>query len=696
MRSLRLVLLLATAAALRAEDGYRLWLRYDRVADEGLRAAYAAGTREIRLSTPAGAESPTLAAAREELTLGLAGLLGTTTTTVLSALPPDPALGADGFRLRRSPHHRMEIRANGDLGLLYGVFALLREFQTQVPPGRLEQASAPRIERRILDHWDNLDGFVERGYAGSSLWNWADLPGKLDPRYRDYARANASIGINGVTLTNVNADPRVLTAPYLAKAAALADVFRPYGLRVYLAARFSAPMDIGGMRTADPRDPAVAAWWRAKANEIYRAIPDFGGFLVKANSEGEPGPQDYGCSHADGANLLADAVAPHGGIVLWRAFVYSPHDANDRTKQAYHEFQPLDGRFRANVLLQIKNGPLDFQPREPFHPLFGAMPHTHLALEVQLTQEYLGQATFLAYLGPLYQECLESRTYRPDPNATVASVIEGSGPGSLSAIAGVANIGSDRDWTGHPLSAANWYAFGRLAWDPTRPSAAIAEEWVRQSFSNTPRVVRGLSAILMASRPAVVDGTMPLGLHHIMARGHHYGPGPWVEGGRPDWTAVYYHKADAGGLGFDRTASGSDALAQYAPEVARAWGDLATCPDDLLLWFHHVPWDYRMRSGRPMWDELCLRYQRGFDEVQAMARQWDALRGLVDPERFARVAARFRQQAEETAVWRDGCLQYFQQFSRRPLPPGVPAPAHDLAFYEAIDLRPMPGDPSGR
>ncbi|HEY5227439.1 MAG TPA: alpha-glucuronidase, partial [Opitutaceae bacterium] len=523
------------------------------------------------------------------------------------------------------------------------------------------------------------------------------LPDYIDPRYRDLARADASIGVNGITLNNVNADPLALTAPYIEKEAALAAVFRPYGIKVYLSARFSAPIEAGGLKTADPLDPGVIRWWRAKADEIYAAIPDFGGFLVKANSEGQPGPQDYGRTHAEGANVLADAVAPHGGIIRWRAFVYDQNDHDDRTKQAFREFQPLDGKFRDNVVLQIKNGPLDFQPREPFHPLFGAMPRTALGLELQLTQEYLGGDIYLAYLGPLFKECLDSHTYRPSADSTVASIVDGSADHhALSVMAGVANIGADRNWTGHPLSSVNWYAFGRLAWDPSLGSGAIADEWTRQSFSADVHVVNEIDSILDVSREAIVDATMPLGLHHIMAWDHHYGPGPWTTGGRADWTAPYYHHADSAGVGFDRTATGSNAVAQYAPELASQWGNLSTCPDKFLLWFHHVPWDHRMTSHETLWDSLCHHYQNGLAMIHESQSIWDSLEGKVDDERFTHVKALLAREAKDARAWHDACILYFQQFSKMPIPEGVDRPEHTLEYYEAVQLHYVPGTPSGK
>ncbi|HZZ17818.1 MAG TPA: alpha-glucuronidase family glycosyl hydrolase [Opitutaceae bacterium] len=697
MRTLRLALLLAAVPAfLRADDGYRLWLRYEPLSDKAAAAQYAAELPRIVLETPTGADSATIKLARNELSKGLRGLLGADVPITL-AKAGEASGNPEGFAFHKAEQGPLEIRSSSDVGILYGAFELLRHVQTRSPDDSLETTSAPRIRRRILDHWDNLNGFVERGFAGRSLWDWFTLPDYIDPRYGDLARADASIGVNGITLNNVNADPLALTAPYIEKEKALADVFRPYGIRVYLSARFSAPIEIGGLKTADPLDPGVAKWWRAKADEIYASIPDFGGFLVKANSEGQPGPQDYGRTHAEGANVLADAVAPHGGIVRWRAFVYDQHDKDDRTKQAYREFQPLDGKFRDNVVVQIKNGPLDFQPREPFHPLFGAMPHTVLALEVQLTQEYLGGDIYLAYLGPLYKEVLDSDTFRPGPGSTVARVVDGSlDHHALSVMAGVANIGSDRNWTGHPLTSVNWYAFGRLAWNPSMSTNAIADEWTRQSFSTDISTINTIDSILDTSREDIVDATMPFGLHHIMAWDHHYGPGPWTTGGRADWTAPYYHHADSAGLGFERTPAGSNSLGQYAPEIARKWGDLSTCPENLVLWFHHVPWDYRMAPGDTLWDALCHRYQTGVSSIESSKAEWEGLRGKIDDERFQHVEALLSREAKDARSWEGACILYFQQFSKRPIPEHVDKPEHTLEYYESVNLHYVPGTPSGK
>lgn len=703
---------LVTGLPAMAEDGYALWLRYVPL-DAGRQAAYRAHATELVVD----AGTPTGRAIRDELQRGLHGLLGRapvlaagagragaivvgtpSTSPQLAALGLDlSALGEEGYLLRSvriDGRPATAVAANTELGALYGAFHLLRLVQTAQPLDALDIHQAPKTRVRVLNHWDNLDRYVERGYAGESIWDWHKLPDWTGPRYTDYARANASIGINGTVLNNVNTSAQSLTPMYLEKAAALAGVFRPYGIKVYLSARFSAPIEIGGLETADPLDPAVRAWWKAKADEVYRIIPGFGGFLVKANSEGQPGPQDYGRSHADGANMLAEALAPHGGIVMWRAFVYSHEEPDDRAKQAYTEFVPYDGRFAQNVLVQVKNGAIDFQPREPFHPLFGAMPKTPLMMEFQITKEYLGFATHLAYLAPMYAETLRADTHARGPGSTVARVVDGSLEGhQLTGMAGVANIGSDRNWSGSDFDQANWFAFGRLAWDPYLDPEAIAREWVKMTFSTDPGFVDPVVAMMMGSREAVVDYMTPLGLHHLMGRGHHYGPAPWVEGGpRADWTSVYYHRADAKGIGFDRSASGSNAVAQYAPPVAARFGDLATVPEEFLLWFHHVPWDHRMASGNTLWDELVLRYGRGVDYVAGMRRTWDGLAGKVDPERHAQVAAFLAIQEKEAQWWRDASIAYFQTFSKRPLPAGEPAPPHSLAYYQALQFPFAPGD----
>jgi alpha-glucuronidase len=693
--------LLAGAATAHAEDGYDLWLRYRPV--EGTWA-----TRYRSFATEVVA-APGASLAAQELLRGVTGLIGLTPTVasritrdgaIVLRTPGSPAdpgaplrdlktLGSEGYLIRSITlhgHRATLIAANSNIGVLYGAFGLLRLMQTRQPLDALNLRESPHIPHRILDHWDNLDGTIERGFAGASIWDWQTLPGYLEPRYADYARACASIGINGAVLNNVNANAISLTPEYLEKAAALARVFRPYGLKIYLSARFTAPIEIGGLQSADPLDEAVRTWWRNTVDEIYRYIPDFGGFLVKANSEGQPGPQDYGRSHADGANMLAAVLAPHGGIVMWRAFVYSAHENEDRAKQAYAEFVPLDGQFDANVLLQVKNGAIDFQPREPGHPLFGAMPKTPLMLEVQITKEYLGFATHLVYLGPLYEETLRFDTHRNGADSSIGKAIGG--------MAGVSNIGASRNWTGSQFDQANWYVFGRLAWNPELSSRAIAEEWVRMTFSNDSRFVAATVAMMMGSREAAVDYMTPLGLAHLMAAGHHYGPGPWQSNGkRADWMPPYYHRADADGIGADRSATGSNAVSQYAQPLAAQFNDPKLTPEMYLLWFHHLSWDYPMASGRTLWDELVIHYSRGVDYVREMRRTWATLAPYVDSERYAETSAFLTIQEQEARWWRDACIAYFQSISKRPLPTGFAAPEHTLAEYEAISTPYAPGNP---
>lgn len=704
--------LIACVSTVRAEDGYGLWMRYP-PADASKAEAY----RAMLVDVVAPERTPTQRATRDALQRGLTGLLGTAprfrvapadgAALVLGTPTSSPWLapfrqelkdiGDEGYLLRRTlldGRDAVVIAARGDIGVMYGAFHLLRLLQTGASLVDLDVRESPKVKLRVLNHWDNLDGYVERGYAGGSLWDWHTLPDWRDPRYTDYAAANASLGINGTVLNNVNANALSLSPAYLRKAAALADVFRPYGIRVYLSARFSAPMELGGLDTADPLNPDVRQWWRTKAEDIYALIPDFGGFLVKANSEGQPGPQDYGRTHADGANLLADALAPHGGVVMWRAFVYAHDVPEDRAKQAYNEFLGMDGAFRDNVVVQVKNGPIDFQPREPFHPLFGAMPRTPLMMEFQITKEYLGFATHLVYLGPLYEEVLRADTHARGPGSTVARVVDGSLEShALSGIAGVANIGDDRTWSGSHFDQANWYAFGRLAWNPYQSARDIAADWVAMTFSPAPDVVAPIVAMMMGSREAAVDYMTPLGLHHLMARGHHYGPGPWVAGGpRADWTSVYYHRADRNGIGFDRSTRGSDAVSQYAPAVARTLDDLAQVPDTLLLWFHHVPWQHRLHSGRPLWDELVHRYTRGVAYVERMQATWEGLRGKIDAPRHAQVAAFLRIQRDEAQWWRDASVAYFQSINGLPLPAGETPPPHPLTYYQSLQFPYAPGD----
>lgn len=708
-----LVLTLLLLRPLTGDDGSQLWLRYEALPET--RRVEVAGHFSA-LCLPA--ETASAQAAARELQRGLDGLLARSIPTVETVTQPGvlvvgtPAsspliaragleeelaeLGPEGFLIRSTRidgHPATLLAAGSDPGVLRGAFALLRLLQNGETVDDLDHAERPRFRYRLLNHWDNLDGSVERGYAGRSLWDWDALPGEVDPRLVDYARANASLGINGSVLNNVNADARSLTPAYLAKAAAIADTFRPYGIRVFLSARFSAPIELGGLPQADPLDPAVAAWWKDKAEEIHRLIPDFGGFLVKANSEGQPGPLSYGRSHADGANMLAAALAPHGGIVMWRAFVYDPEPGSDRIAQAYDAMKPLDGSFADNVLLQVKNGPLDFQPREPFHPLFGGLRDTAVMPELQVTQEYLGHDRQLAFLAPMWREFLDADTHAEGPGSTVLRSVDGSlSERELTGIAGVANTGSDRNWTGHPLAQANWYAFGRLAWDPDLDSATLAREWVRQTLTRDPAVVETVVRLLLESREAVVDYSMPLGLTHLMWEGHHYGPQPWCDHlGRPDWNPYYFHRSDRDGIGFDRTAQGSNALSQYHPGARQHWADPDSCPEEFLLWFHRLPWDHPMKSGRSLWEELCHHYQRGVDWTRDARRRWEELAEAIDPGIHREVADRLATQERDAVRWRDACLLYFQSHADRPFPEGIDAPVHTLHDLKSQDPL-VPGD----
>ena len=587
------------------------------------------------------------------------------TLKIDSTMPDD-----DGYRISGRT-----VTARTEIGLLYGRYALLRGEQGE---------SHPYFKLRILNHWDNLDGSIERGYAGKSIfWGLSLTPdkgegGNIAPINKalidKYAEACASIGINGSVLNNVNASPKMLTRPYLNKVKEVADILRPWGIHVYLSVNFGSPKALGEVPTADPLDKRVQRWWQRKAKEIYGLIPDFGGFLVKANSEGQPGPFDYGRTHADGANMMADALKPYGGIVMWRSFVYgAKHKGEDRVMQAVSEFKPCDGQFRPNVILQSKNGPLDFQPREPYAPIFDQMQHTPQMAELQITQEYLGQSVHLVYLAPMWKEFF--------------SFVN---PSKLVGIAGVANIGKDRNWCGHHFAQANWYAFGRLAWDPTLSSRQIAEEWWRQTFGPTPDpspVGRGESAdkevasstplpsggvgggflsLLLRSREACVDYMMPLGLHHIFKFDHHYGPEPGgFKAHYPlEWCPVYYHQADTLGVGFDRTrATGSGATGQYPEPYSTQYEGLTTCPERYLLWFHHVPWTYRTLSGRTLWEEIQHRYQRGVSEVEDFVRIWQQLKPAIDDQRWQEVDAKLHQQLSNAREWQQVCVDYFRQFA---------------------------------
>ena len=632
-----------------AEDGSHLWLRLPVNA-------------HAEISAPR--QSPTLNIAVEELQQAWKG------APVRLVIQKDKQLQPEGFRIRHEDN-KITLTSPTETGLLYAAYHLLRMQETGQNVVEAQTTENPAYNLRILNHWDKKDRTVERGYAGQSLWNWEELPNTLSDRYKEYARANASIGINGTVLNNVNASPKILSAEYLQKVKALADIFRPYGLRVYLSVNFASPMALDSLSTADPLDKEVIRWWKNKVKEIYRIIPDFGGFLVKANSEGQPGPCDFGRTHAEGANMLADALKPYKGIVMWRAFVYSPSDA-DRAKQAYLEFKPLDGQFRNNVIVQVKNGPIDFQPREPYSPLFGAMQHTPLMAEFQVTQEYLGHSNHLAYLAPMWKEFFEF----------VA-------PASLKAVAGVANIGTGANWCGHTFAQANWYAFGRLAWQPSLSSGNIADEWLKQTFGSQPSDINAqLKKMMLDSHEAVVNYMMPLGLHHIFAWGHHYGPEPWcsIPGARPDWLPSYYHRADKQGIGFDRSSKGSNAVAQYPETLAKQYDNIDTCPEEYLLWFHHVPWSHRMKSGRSLWDELCHHYDNGVRQVRDFQKIWDAAEKYIDAERFHEVQSKLKIQARDAVWWKDACLLYFQEFSGMPIPYEIERPIHELKDLQKVHL----------
>ncbi len=681
----------------KGEDGYNLWLRY-RPLDAGMQDACAPFLKGLYI----GEQSPVINATVKELNsavelmtglslqclsakeiLNNGGILaGTWKDRVIKnnfSAKEREKIGPEGYMIK-SIGNRLYIAGSTHKGILYGVFHLLRLMQTGQCLENLKIIENPAFDLRILNHWDNPDRSIERGYAGLSLWEWEELPEKVNSRYRDYARANASIGINATVLNNVNADACFLTPVYLEKIAALADVFRDYGIRVFLSINFSSPQVLGGISTSDPLDPQVKEWWQKKVHEIYSYIPDFGGFLVKANSEGRSGPLDYGRTHADGANMLARALEPYNGLVMWRAFVYSP-DSDDRAKQAYEEFMPLDGEFLPNVIIQVKNGPIDFQPREPFTPLFGAMRRTPLMIEFQITQEYLGWSRQMAFLGPLYKEVLDADTYALGPGTSVASTTDGSVFGHpVSAIAGVANTGTDRNWTGHHLAQANWFVFGRLAWNHRLDAGDIAREWISMTFSNEESFTGTLLKMMMESREAVVNYMMPMGLHHLFYTGHHYGPEPWANDpySRPDWQPPYYHKADGLGVGFDRSATGSNAASQYFEPLSGMYDNIETCPENLLLWFHHVPWDHTMKNGNTLWEELCRLYTLGVDQARGFQKTWDGLEPYLDKGRFFDIQYRLKIQARDAQWWRDACLLYFQTFSQKAIPLKLERPVYDL------------------
>ncbi|MDR3652517.1 MAG: alpha-glucuronidase family glycosyl hydrolase [Paludibacter sp.] len=706
------ILLLLAVSGLNAENGHQLWLRFNKTKIDsqifsgiiGDKNQFAVNEFQHDWNEMTGKYLPMVNAQTDSLLI--IGTLNDKNIRPFGLKNELMKLGEDGYVIK-TIHQNNKIvtivASAGESGLLYGVFHLLRLIQIDKFSYNIDIVEKPSYKIRVLDHWDNLDGSVERGYAGRSIWKWDELPNVISPLYKEYARANASIGINGTVLNNVNASPKILSPEYLQKVKAIADQLRPFHIKVYFSINFASPSTIGGLKTSDPLDLMVKKWWNDKANEIYKLIPDFGGFLVKASSEGQPGPQDFGRTHADGANMLADALKPHGGIVMWRAFVYSA-SKDDRAKQAYNEFVPLDGQFKDNVIIQVKNGPIDFQPREPFSPLFGAMKKTSLMPEVEITQEYLGHSIQLVYLSTMWEEFLKSDTYQEGIGSTVARTTDGSiFPQKYTAIAGVANIGLDSNWCGHQFAQANWYAFGRLAWNNKLTSDQIADEWLRltfspkekkaASFTNTDwekNFLTPVKQIMLESREAAIHYSMPLGLHHIFAglNNTHYGPGPWwaPKGVRVDWTPPYYHKADTFGIGFDRTHSGSDAVSQYHEPLCSEFNDVNTCPEIYLLWFHHLPWDYKMKDGRILWDELCYTYEKGLNEVRQFQKTWDKVEPYVDSQRFFEVQSKLRRQCRDAQIWKDGCLLYFQQFSKRPIPYDIERPVHDLDDLMKIKL----------
>ena len=702
-----LVLLALTTAHLTAEDGHQLWLRFNKINTNipyfsGIDATenqFAVKEFQHCWTEMTGTSLPVVSGLNNN-TLVI-GTLNDSTIASFGLKNEMKQLGHDGYIIRSLQQKNRivtVIAAAGESGLLYGVFHLLRLIHTNQFTTSLDIREKPSYDIRILNHWDNLDGSIERGYAGHSIWKWNELPATISPRYKEYARANASIGINATVLNNVNASPKMLSTEILLKVKAIAVVLRPYNIRVYLSINFSSPKELGGLSTSDPLNPDVRKWWKNKATEIYKLIPDFGGFLVKANSEGLPGPMDYGRTHVDGANMLADVLKPFGGIVMWRAFVYEPGD--DRVKLAYNEFHKFDGQFRDNVIIQVKNGPVDFQPREPFSPLFGAMKKTALMPELQITQEYLGQSNHLVFLSSMWEEFLDTDTHAAGDGTTISKLTTGEVyPQKITAFAGVANIGDDANWCGHNFAQANWYAFGRLAWNNQLSSEQIADEWIRMTFTSPPtpfleeRGVRdscllSIKKMMLTSHQTAVDYMMPLGLHHVFAWTHHYGPEPWcnIPGARPDWLPTYYHKADSVGLGFDRTTNGSNAVGQYCSPLKEQFNDVSQCPEKYLLWFHHVPWDYRMIDGKTMWDELCYTYDKGVQSVREYQKIWDKAESFVDAQRFAEVQSKLRIQARDAVWWKDACLLYFQTFSKRPIPYDIERPVHDLDSLKAIKL----------
>lgn len=658
----------------KADDGHDLWLRPVKA-------------KPVKV-TGANVKSAIMTIAEREIKQRW---LGAENANVEFRIIKDPTVKTDGFKITGNA-----ISATSESGILYGAYELLRRQQT----GDVSNViSNPSYQLRILNHWDNLNGSIERGYAGNSIfWRTGENAFSVTERdkklWEEYARANASIGINGSVLNNVNASAQMLGTEQLNRLKAIAAVLRPYGIKTYLSVNFASPIGLGKLANADPLNPQVIKWWKDKVAEIYKIVPDFGGFLVKANSEGQPGPQDYKRTHVEGANMLADALKPYKGIVMWRAFVYNASE-KDRAKQAYLEFMPFDGQFRDNVIIQVKNGPIDFQPREPFSPLFGALKKTPVMPELQVTQEYLGHSEQLVFLSTMWEELFKSDTYQEGKNSSIARVTDGSiFPQKYTAIAGVSNVGLDTNWNGHDFAQANWYAYGRLAWNNQMDSKAISDEWIKLTFSPEDAgtawkngFLEPVKKMMLESREAAVNYSMPLGLHHTFAGNHHYGPGPWwaPPGTRKDWTPAYYHQADANGIGFDRTTKGTDAVSQYHEPLAAQFNNVATTPEVYLLYFHHLSWDYKLKNGQTLWDALCSHWDTGVKQVRQFQVVWDKAEPFVDAERFARVQEKLRRHTRDAQFWRDANILYFQQFSKRPIPDNVERPVNNLQYYISTD-----------
>ncbi len=664
---LALILCVCANASALADTGYELWLNYKPITEDTLRDSYSAYCGSVSL-----AGSRFDKAISAELDLAIGKMLGKAPrktgadeASIVMKFVKNRKLGSDGYRISER-EGRLYVEANADAGLLYGAFHLIRLLQCGESLQSVDITEVPKIDLRQLDHWDNINGSIERGYAGRSLWKWDELPGKLDKRYTDYARANASIGINGVVLNNVNANPRFLSREYLVKIAALADIFREYNITVYLAANFATPMKIsmtpdkegGDLETASPRDKAVQKWWKDKAAEIYSLIPDFGGFLVKANSEGQPGPQDYGCSHAEGANMLARALKPFGGIVMWRTFVYNDVSVDpDRVKRAYKEFKPFDGQFASNVILQTKNGPLDFHPSEPVLPIFGGMQHTPLQVELQITQEYLGQSTYMVYLVPMWRKFFDFDTYCKGEGSTVARIAEGKVyKQKFTAIAGVANTGDSENWTGHHFAQANWYAFGRLAWDPTEETGSITRDWIKSTWTRNKIAVALIEKMMMPTWEDFVAAQSPYGLGFTTRPQDHYRAG-FTNRVNKEW------KVNSRGIGSDRTTSGTDYVSQYFEPNRSIFNDINRCPEHLLLTFHFAPWDHVMKSGKTLKEEFFEGLKRGSLQSASSSGGWFFINGLgvLDEQRFEEVKQSLLKEGKDAKAFYDEAYRFFTE-----------------------------------